>query len=86
MEKQQQGKPSQYFKTARFEGFGGDEGSRMDGEDETQDCTFPPSFELFPWGFLNYFFPPERSALLSELEVTSTVPDMSVIVFDESLV
>lgn len=55
MEKQQQGKPSQYFKTARFKGFGGDEGSRMDGEDETLNWTFPPSFELFSWGFLNYF-------------------------------
>lgn len=55
--KQQQGKPSKYFKTAEFEGFGGDEGSRMDGEDETQGCTFPPRFELLPWGFSEFFFP-----------------------------
>lgn len=55
-EKQQQGKPSKFFKTAKLEGFGGDESSRMDGEDETQNCTFPPDFELFPWGFSDFFF------------------------------
>lgn len=62
----------------------------MDGENETQSCTFPPNFELFPWGIFSDFFfffnPPERSSLLSELEVTSSIGDKSVIVFDESLV
>lgn len=61
------------------------EGGGTDGEDETQDCTFPSSFELFPLFFLK-FSSPERSALLSELEVTTIFPDIGVIVFDESLV
>lgn len=61
------------------------EDGRTDGEDETRDCTFPSSFELFPLFFL-IFFSPQRSALLSELEVTIVFPAISVIVFDESLV
>lgn len=56
------------------------EGGGMNREDETWDCTFPFSFELLPL-FLIFF-----TAALSELEVTISFPDISVIVFDESLV
>lgn len=64
------------------------EGGGMNREDETWDCTFPFSFELLPLFlfFFLHFFSPQRSAALSELEVTISFPDISVIVFDESLV
>lgn len=61
------------------------EGGGTGGEDETRDCTFPSSFELYFPYFLK-FFSPKRSALLSELDVTIIFPDSSVIVFVESLV
>lgn len=48
--------PPNTLKLPNLKRLGGHEGSRTNGEDETQNCTSPPGFELFPWGFSDFFF------------------------------